>query len=101
MISAGILAANDLVDGLMQQSHADRFGDLTAFDTTATALGVTRRAVLTHSPSLHAAQSRGLDQTLTKARARLTDLQARLHRGQTRRPRAAVEADIAAILKPR
>jgi transposase len=80
---------------------ADRFGDLTAFDTTVTALGATRRAVLTHSPTLHAAQSRGLDQTLTKARARLTELQTRLHRGNTRRPRAKVEADIAAICKPR
>jgi transposase len=80
---------------------ADRFGDLTAFDTTVTALGVTRRAVLTHSPTLHTAQSRGLDQTLAKARTRLSDLQARLHRGNTRRPRAKVEADIAAILKPR
>jgi transposase len=79
----------------------DRFGDLTAVDTTVTALGVTRRAVLTHSPTLHAAQSRGLDQTLAKARARLTQLQARLHRGNTRRPRAKVEADIAAICKPR
>ena len=80
---------------------ADRFADLTAVDTTVTALGVTRRAVLTHSPTLHAGQSRGLDQTLAKARARLSDLQARLHRGATRRPREAVEADIAAILKPR
>ena len=80
---------------------AGRFGELTAFDTTVTALGVTRRAVLTHSPTLHAGQSRGLDQTLAKARARLADLQARLHRGNTRRPRAKVEADIAAILKPR
>jgi transposase len=80
---------------------ADRFGDLTAFDTTVTALGVTRRAVLTHSPTLHAGQSRGLDQTLAKARARLSELQARLHRGNTRRNRAKVEADIAAILKPR
>jgi transposase len=80
---------------------ADRFADLSAVDTTVTALGVTRRAVLTHSPTLHAGQSRGLDQTLAKARARLTDLQARLHRGNTRRPRAKVEADIATILKPR
>ena len=79
----------------------DRFGELTAFDTTITALGVTRRAVITHSPTLHAGQSRGLDQTLAKARARLSDLQGRLHRGNTRRPRAKVEADIAAILKPR
>src|SRR5262249_61803087 len=76
---------------------AQRFGDLTAVDTTVTALGVTRRAVLTHSPTLHAGQSRGLDQTLAKARARLAELQARLRRGNTRRPRAKVEADIAAI----
>jgi transposase len=79
----------------------DRFGELTAVDTTVTALGVTRRAVLTHSPPLHAAQSRGLDQTLGKARVRLADLQARLSRGATRRPRTAVQADITAICKPR
>jgi transposase len=79
----------------------DRFDDLTAVDTTVTALGVTRRAVLTHSPTLHAAQSRGFDQTLAKARSRLTELQARLARGKTRRPRPAVEAEIAVILKPR
>jgi transposase len=80
---------------------ADRFGDLTAYDATLTALGVTRRAVLTHSPTLHAGQSRGLDQTLAKTRARLAELQARLHRGNTRRPRNKVEAEIAAICKPR
>lgn len=79
----------------------DRFGELTAVDTTVTALGVTRRAVLTHSPTLHAAQSRGLDQTLAKARAKLAELQARLARGNTRRDRGKVEADIAAIRKPR
>jgi transposase len=79
----------------------DRFDDLSAYDTTVTALGVTRRAVLTHSPTLHAGQSRGLDQTLNKARARLGELQARLARGNTRRDRGKVEADIAAILKPR
>jgi transposase len=80
---------------------ADRFGGLTAYDTTVTALGVTRRAVLTHSPTLHAAQSRGLDQTLAKATRRLTELAERLARVNTRRPRTAVEADIAAICKPR
>jgi transposase len=80
---------------------ADRFDDLTAYDTTVTALGVTRRAVLTHSPTLHDGQSRGLDQTLNKARARLAELQARLHRGNTRRPRDKVETEIATILKPR
>jgi transposase len=84
-----------------QVVDVERFEGLTAFDSTVTALGVTRRAVITHSPTLHAGQSRGLDQTLTKARARLNELQARLHRGNTRRPRQAVEADIAAICKPR
>ena len=57
--------------------------------------------MLTHSPTLHAAQSRGFDQTLAKARKRLAELQARLARGKTRRGRDAVEADIAAIVKPR
>jgi transposase len=79
----------------------DRFEDLTAYDTTVTALGVTRRAVLTHSPTLHDGQSRGLDQTLAKARARLAELQARLARGNTRRPQDKVEAEIATICKPR
>jgi hypothetical protein len=41
-----------------QVVDTDRFGDLTAVDTTVTALGVTRGAVITHSPALHAAQSR-------------------------------------------
>jgi len=79
----------------------DRYPGLTCVDTEVTALGVRRRAVLTHSPTLHAAQSRGFDQTLAKARKRLTELQSRLARGKTRRGRDAVEADIAAILKPR
>lgn len=79
----------------------DSYPGLTCVDTHATALGVTRRAVLTHSPDLHAGQSRGFDQTLAKARRRLTELQARLARGKTRRARTAVEADIAAIVKPR
>lgn len=79
----------------------DRYPGLTCLDTEVTALGVTRRAVLTHSPTLHAAQSRGFDQTLAQARKRLTELQSRLARGKTRRARDAIEADIAAILKPR
>ena len=48
---------------------------------------MTRRAVLTHSANLHAKQSRGLDQTLAKARRRLAELPARLARGRTRRDR--------------
>ena len=80
---------------------AERYPGLTCIDTSVTALGVTRRAILTHSPTLHAAQSRGFDQTLAKARRRLAELQARLARGKTRRDRAAVEAEIATICKPR
>ena len=79
----------------------DRFPGLTHVDTTVTALGVTRRAVLTHSQSLHTAQVRGFDQTLAKAQRRLGELAQRLARGNTRRDRDAVKADITAICKPR
>ncbi len=80
---------------------ADRYPGLSCVDTTRPALGVTRRAVLTHSPTLHAAQSRGLDQTLATAHRRLGQLQAKLAGGKTRRQRPAVEAELAAICKPR
>ena len=79
----------------------DRYPGLSYVDSTVTALGVTRRAVLTHSANLHAKQSRGLDQTLAKARRRLADLAARLARGRTRRDRDQVQAEITAICKPR
>jgi transposase len=79
----------------------DRFPGLTYVDTTVTALGVTRRAVLTHSQTLHAAQSRGFDQTLATAERRLGELAHRLARGKTRRERPAVQADITTICKPR
>ena len=79
----------------------DRYPGVTCVDTTVTALGVTRRAVLTHSPTLHATQHRDFDQTLAKARSKLAALQARLARGRTRKPREAVEAEIAAIVRPR
>jgi transposase len=80
---------------------ATRFEGLTYVDTTVTALGVTRRAVLTHSANLHAKQSRGFNQTLSKAHARLTELQTRLARGKTRRQPEAVQAELDAICKPR
>jgi transposase len=84
-----------------QSVDEDRFPGVTCVDTTVTALGVTRRAVLTHSPTLHQAQHRGFDQTLAKTRNRLSGLQARLARGNTRKDRTAVEAEIATILKAR
>jgi transposase len=79
----------------------DRFPGLTYVDTTVTALGVTRRAVLTHSQTLHDKQSRGFTQTMAKAIGQLVDLQTRLARGGTRRSRDKVQAEITTILKPR
>jgi transposase len=79
----------------------DRFPGLTYVDTTVTALGVTRRAILTHSQTLHDKQSRGFTQTMAKAIDRLVDLQARLDRGGTRRSRDKVQTEITTILKPR
>ena len=78
-----------------------RFAGLTAYETTAEALGATRRVIVTHSPTFHARQARGFAQTLAKARRQLAELQARLARGHTRRARTQVQADIDAITRPR
>ncbi len=75
-----------------------RYPGLTAIDTRRTVFGKDRRVVLTHSPTLHEGQSRGLDQTLAKAEARLTELADTLARGKTRRDRAGVETEIAGIV---
>ena len=78
---------------------ADRFPGLTALQTRRRVYDADRRIILTHSRSLHAGQARGLDQTLTKAGAKLDDLAATLARGKTRRDTAAVTTEIAKILK--
>lgn len=80
---------------------AQRFPGLRAFETRKRVLGADRRLVVTHSQNLHDKQARGFEQTLTKARRQLTELADRLARGNTRRARDRVEADIARILKPR
>ncbi len=77
------------------------FPGLTAFETTKAVFGVERRLVVCHSQNLHDKQSRGFDQTIAKARRQLSALAARLARGHTRKPRDRVEAEIAAIVKPR
>ena len=78
----------------------DRFGGLTAYDTRREAYGAERRAILTHSPELHAAQARGFDgTTFAKAGKKLDELAATLARGKTRRTRAKVEAEIEAITR--
>ncbi len=78
-----------------------RFGGLTAVEAAATALGRTRRVIVTHSPTFHARQARGFDQTLAKAGRQLSALADRLARGNTRRPRSQVEAEIRQITDPR
>jgi transposase len=77
---------------------ADRFGQLTAYDTRRQAYGAGRRAILTHSPELHQAQAAGFEgTTLAKAGKKLDELAATLARGKTRRPRGKVESEITAI----
>jgi transposase len=78
-----------------------RFGGLTAAEATAEALGAARRVIITHSPTFHARQARGFEQTLTKAEGQLSALAARLARGHTRRPRSQAEAEIRQITDPR
>jgi transposase len=78
----------------------ERFGGLTAYETTTTAYGATHRTLVTHSPGLHAAQARGFEQTLGKARRQLAELQARLARGRTRKTAAGIQAEIDNILAP-
>ena len=79
----------------------DRYPGLTAFDTRGVALGAERRLIVTHSPTLHAKQTQGFNQTLAGARRRLSELAERLARGKTRKDRGAVTAEVTQILKPR
>jgi transposase len=78
-----------------------RFVGLRAFETRTVVFGVDRRVVVTHSENLHDKQVRGFAQTLAKAQRQLAELADRLARGNTRRARDKVDADIASILKPR
>jgi len=84
-----------------RQVDPEKFPGLSAYDTRATVFGTDRRVVLTHSQTLHAAQSAGFTQTLTKATRALAELAATLARGKTRRERAAVQAAITSITHPR
>src|SRR5665647_2710533 len=81
--------------------QGDRFVGLSACETRAVVFGVDRRVVLTHCATLHAAQARGLDQTLAKTTRALGELAATLARGKTRREPAAVLAEVARITHPR
>src|SRR6266498_1548083 len=79
----------------------ERFPGLSALETRKVVFGHQRRLRVTHSQNLHDKQARGFDQTLGKAHRQLGELAVRLARGKTRKPRQKVEAEIAAILKPR
>ena len=100
----GSVPPSDCADLLAQPADArvvvdaDRFGGLTALQTRREVYGQQRRTVLTHSPTLHQAQSRGFDQTLAKAGAKLSELADTLARGRTRRTRNKVTAAIEQIL---
>jgi transposase len=83
-------AGRQIVDG-------DQFAGLSALETRRTVYGADRRVILTHSPTLHAAQTAGFDQTLAKALRQLDTLADTLARGKTRRPAAKVTAEIDAI----
>jgi transposase len=78
-----------------------KYPGLTACDTQTLVFGTDRRVILTHSPTLHAAQSAGFDQSLTKATRALNELAATLARGKTRRGPAAVQTNIDTITSPR
>ena len=73
------------------------FDTLTAYESTKTIYGQPQRVVLTHSHTLHAAQSRGFDQTLAKATEQLDTLADTLARGKTRRTKDQVTDRITRI----
>jgi transposase len=78
----------------------DRFGALTGYDTHREVYGARRRAILTHSPELHAAQALGFaGTTLAKAARKLDELAATLARGKTRRSKDKAAAEIEAITR--
>ena len=99
----GSIPPSDCPDLLAQPATArttvdpDRFAGLTAYETRRPVLGADRRVILTHSPTLHQAQSAGFDQTLAKAKAKLDDLAATLARGKTRRTTEQIQAAISTI----
>jgi transposase len=99
----GSIPPSDVSDLLALPARArtivdeDRFEALTALVTHRVVYGTDRRVILTHSPTLHAAQQVGFAQTLAKAVGKLTELADTLARGKTRRPADKVNAEIAAI----
>ena len=100
----GSVPASDCPDLLALPAKTRRpvpgYPGLTAIEARRTLYGTDRRAILTHSEELHAAQVTGFEATtLAKATRALDDLAATLARGRTRRPRDKVEEAIRTITK--
>jgi transposase len=100
----GSVPASDCPDLLALPARKRRpvpgYPGLTAIDTRRNVYGTERRAILTHSDELHAAQVTGFEgTTLAKAGRKLDDLAATLARGRTRRTRDKVEDHIRTITK--
>jgi transposase len=100
----GSVPASDCPDLLALPAKTRRpvpgYPGLSAIDTRRTVYGTDRRAILTHSEELHAAQVTGFEgTTMAKAARKLDDLAATLARGRTRRTRDKVEEAIRDITK--
>ncbi|MDQ6754853.1 MAG: IS1634 family transposase [Actinomycetota bacterium] len=78
---------------------SDRFGGLTAVETRRVVYGTERRVILTHSPTLHQAQTAGFTQTLAKAQAKLAELADTLARGRTPRTTEELSAHITELTR--
>ncbi|MEU4254411.1 transposase [Amycolatopsis sp. NPDC026612] len=79
----------------------DRFAGLTALDTHAVVDGVRRRVILTHSATLHAAQSRAFADELATATRELDGLAEALAAGTHGGDRAQVHAEIGRVTRGR
>ncbi|MFD9894795.1 transposase [Amycolatopsis sp. NPDC059027] len=79
----------------------ERFAGLTALDTLAVVDGVRRRVILTHSATLHAAQSRAFADELSTATRELDGLAAALAAGTHRGDRSQIHAEVGRITRGR
>ncbi|MDT2004048.1 hypothetical protein FXW78_03305 [Rhodococcus opacus] len=77
----------------------DRFAGLTALHTRKQVYGLDQRVILTHSPTLHDAQDRGLTQTLAAAGRKLDELAATLAATQPPRPQPGRSRDHTHLLR--
>ena len=103
----GSLPLTDHAELLTQPAAArkrvdpERFAGLTALDTHAVVDGVRRRVILTHSATLHAAQSRAFADELATATREIDGLAGALAAGTHRGDRAQVHAEIGRVTRGR